>query len=91
LSLEAAGLEVCDLVLGPVDGQACLAAHLEEAAERLRVMQDELGALQSLTSQARGPVLGGSDEVPPLAVALSPSSSPKLIETRVNAAANNRI
>jgi hypothetical protein len=36
--LEAIGLDVCDLVLGPVDGQARLAARLEEAVGRVRVM-----------------------------------------------------
>jgi hypothetical protein len=39
--LEAIGLDVCDLVLGPVDGQARLAARLEEAVGRVRVMRDE--------------------------------------------------
>jgi hypothetical protein len=39
--LEAARLEVCDLVLGPVSDQTCLVAHLKEAAGQLRVMQDE--------------------------------------------------
>jgi hypothetical protein len=51
-------LEVCDLVLGPTSDQTCLVAHLEEAAEQLRVMQDDQGALGDLTSWARGPMLG---------------------------------
>jgi ribosomal 50S subunit-recycling heat shock protein len=38
LRLEAAGLGVCDLVLGPVSDHTCLVARLEEAIGQLRVM-----------------------------------------------------
>jgi hypothetical protein len=52
-------------------------------------MRDEHGALRSSATLACGPALGGrgADEVPPLAVALSPS--PELTESRVNAVAIN--
>jgi hypothetical protein len=36
--LEAYCLEVCDLVLGPMEGQAHLVVHLEEAIGRLQAM-----------------------------------------------------
>jgi hypothetical protein len=52
-----------------VDGQAHLVAHLEEAARRLCVMQDEHGALSSTATWACGLALGGN-QVCPLAVAL---------------------
>jgi hypothetical protein len=89
--LEDGGLEVYDLVLGPASDQTCLVACLEEAAGQLRVMQDEQGALGDLTSQDRGPVLRGSDDVPLLVVALSLSSSSRLTETQVNAMAINGV
>jgi hypothetical protein len=89
--LEDGGLEVYDLVLGPVSDQTCLVACLEEAVGQLRVMQDEQGALGDLTSQDRGPVLRGSDDVPLLVVALSLSSSSRLTETQVNAMAINGV
>jgi hypothetical protein len=72
---------VCDLVLRPASDQTYLVAHLEEAARQLRVMRDEQGALGDLTSRARGLVLMGSDEVPPLVVALFLSSRSQLTET----------
>jgi hypothetical protein len=50
--LKATSLEVCNLVHGPVDAQERLAAG------RLRVMQDEVGALRGPASQTHGPVLG---------------------------------
>jgi hypothetical protein len=36
--VETSGSKVYDLVLGPMDGQVHLVAHLEEAAGRLRVI-----------------------------------------------------
>jgi hypothetical protein len=69
--LEASGSWVCDLVLGPVDGQSHLVARLEEAARQLQVMQDELQTLQSSTTQIWDLVLEGSDETPALVVVLS--------------------
>jgi hypothetical protein len=52
--LETSGLKVCDLVLGPTDGQVHLIARLEEAAKGLRVMQDEHEeALQSSATLVR--------------------------------------
>jgi hypothetical protein len=45
--------------------------------------------VKHLASRAHSPLLGGggrSGDVPPLAVVLSPSSSPKLTESQVNAA-----
>jgi hypothetical protein len=83
--LETSGSEVCDLVLRPVDGRAHLVAHLEEATGRLRAMRDEHEALRSLATRVHAPVLGRSDETPPLAVALSLSI--ELTEGHVNAAA----
>jgi hypothetical protein len=84
-------LEVYDLVLRPMSDQTYLVARLEEATGQLRVMQDEQGALEDLTSRAHGPVLRGADEVPTLAMALSPSSPSQLTETQVNAAAINGV
>jgi hypothetical protein len=80
-------LEVCNLVLGPVDGRVNLVAHLEEAAGRLRVMQDEHEAIRNSTTRVRGLVLGRSYETPSLAVALSLSA--ELIEGHVNVVAIN--
>jgi hypothetical protein len=57
---------------------------------RLRMMRDEQEALSGLAAWVHGPTLGGAVEVPPQAVALSPSSSLKLTESRVDAAASNR-
>jgi hypothetical protein len=48
--LETSGSRVCDLVLGPADGQAHLVTRLEEAVGRLQVMHDEHQALQNLTT-----------------------------------------
>jgi hypothetical protein len=45
--LETSGLKVCDLVLGPTDGQVHLITRLEKAAKGLHVMQDEHEALRS--------------------------------------------
>jgi hypothetical protein len=87
--LETSGLEVCDLVLGPTDGQAHLVAHLEEVAGQLRAMRDEHEALQSSANRVHGPVQGRSDETPPLAMALSPSM--KLPEGGINVAAINEV
>jgi hypothetical protein len=89
--LEALGLGVYDLVHGPASDHTCLVARLEEAVGQLRVMRDEQGALVDLSSWASGTMLRGSDEVPPLAVALPPPLPSRLIETQVNAAAINGV
>jgi hypothetical protein len=87
--LETSGVKVCDLVLGLVDGRVHLVTHLEEVIERLRVMRDEHEALWSSATRVWGSTPGRSDEMPSLAVALSPST--KLIEGCVNAAAINGV
>jgi hypothetical protein len=89
LHLEVTSSEICDLVLGSAGDQTRLVARLVDSVGRLWARQDEQGALKGLTSQACGPVLGVADEVPPLAVALFPSLSPKLTEAQVDAAAIN--
>jgi hypothetical protein len=62
---------------------------MEEATGRLQVMRDEHGALRSLATLVWGLVLGRSNEMPSLVVALSPSA--ELIEGRVNVAGINRV
>jgi hypothetical protein len=57
--LDAASLEVSDLVLRPVDGQAHRVACLEEAIVRLRVMRDEQGGLLGSVTWAHDSTLGG--------------------------------
>jgi hypothetical protein len=87
--LETSGSRVCDLVLGPTDGQAHLVACREKAARQLQVMQDEHQPLQNLGIRVWNLVLERSGEVPSLAVVLS--STVDLIEGCVDAAATNRV
>jgi hypothetical protein len=54
-------------------------------------MRGEQGDLEGSASWACAPVLGAASEVPPLAVALSPSLSLELIETQVDVAAVNEV
>jgi hypothetical protein len=54
-------------------------------------MRGEQGGLDGWASRACALVLGAASEVPPLAVALSPSLSPELTKTRVDAAAINGV
>jgi hypothetical protein len=89
--LEAAGQEICDLVLGLAGDQTRLVAHLEEAAGRLRVMQGDQGGLEGSAPRACASALGAAGEVPPLAVALSPSMSLELTESRVDVTAVNGV
>jgi hypothetical protein len=53
------------------------------------VTRDEHEALYSVATWVHGLVLGGSDEMPFLAVAMSPS--PELIEGQANAVAINGV
>jgi hypothetical protein len=85
--LEASGLRVCDLALGPANGRAHLVAHLEEVVGQLRVMQDELHAFHSSASQICDLVLERFDETLSLVAALS--STMEQIDGRVDAAAAN--
>jgi hypothetical protein len=55
------------------------------------VTRDEHEALYSVATWVHGLVLGGSDEMPFLAVAMSPSPSPELIEGQANAVAINGV
>jgi hypothetical protein len=89
--LEAAGQEICDLVLGLAGDQTRLIAHLEEATGRLRVMRGDQGGLEGSAPWACAPALGAAGEVPPLAVALSPSMSLELTESRVDVTAVNGV
>jgi hypothetical protein len=57
--------EICDLVLRSVSNQTGLVACLDEAAGRLWVRRDKLGALKGLISWACGLVLGAADVVHP--------------------------
>jgi hypothetical protein len=45
--LNTSGSRVCDLILGPVDGQVPLVTHLEEDTGQFWVLQNEHQALQS--------------------------------------------
>jgi hypothetical protein len=72
--LETSGSMVCNLIPGPMNGQVHLVTRVEEATKQLRVMQDEHEALQSSATRVRGLVLGRSNEMPSLVVALSPSA-----------------
>jgi hypothetical protein len=72
--LDAAGLGVCGFVLGPAGDETKVVADLEEVTGRLRMAQCGQGAPGDLTSRAHGLVLREPNEVPPLVVALSPSS-----------------
>jgi hypothetical protein len=85
--LEASSSEVCDLILGSVDGQAHLVARLEEVPRGVQVMRVEHETLQSLATWGGGGLMRHR----PQAVALSPSLSPELIVSRVNAAAINGV
>jgi hypothetical protein len=89
LHLETSGLGVCDLVIGPAGDETNVAARLMEVTRRLRMARGGQGPPVDLTSQARGLVLREHDGVPPLVVALCPSSLSGPSETQVCAEALN--
>jgi hypothetical protein len=89
--LKATGLGVCNLVLGPAGDKTNVAARLEEIAGQLRIARGGQEAPRDLTSWARGLVLREPDGVPPLAVALSPSSPLRSSKTQVSMVALNGV
>jgi hypothetical protein len=80
--------EICDLVLRSVSNQTGLVACLDEAAGRLWVRRDKLGALKGLISWACGLMWCTP---PPPAMVSSPSSSPELTEDRNDVVTVNRV